>query len=114
MLIVFDVMIADMEASKKLSPLVTELFMEGRKLKIFNYNLISKCLQIGRKVAHYFITKISNKRELQQMALNNQSDVEFKDFRKLYIDYTKILFSLLANDTTSASDNTVRFRKNLL
>ena len=34
MLIVFDYMIADMEANKKLSPIVTELFMRSRKLNI--------------------------------------------------------------------------------
>ena len=34
MLIVFDDMIADMESNKKLSPIVTELFLRGRKLKI--------------------------------------------------------------------------------
>ena len=34
MLIVFDDMIVDMESNKKLSPIVTELFLRGRKLKI--------------------------------------------------------------------------------
>ena len=33
-LIVFDDMIVDMEANKKLIPIVTELFMRGRKLNI--------------------------------------------------------------------------------
>ena len=31
-LIAFDDMIADMETNKKLSPIVTELFLKGRKL----------------------------------------------------------------------------------
>ena len=34
MLIVFDDMIADMKSSKKLSPIVTELFLRRRKLNI--------------------------------------------------------------------------------
>ena len=34
MLIVFDDMIADMKANKKLNPIVAELFTRGRKLKI--------------------------------------------------------------------------------
>ena len=34
-LIVFDDMIADMEANKILSPIVIELFMKGRKLDLF-------------------------------------------------------------------------------
>ena len=33
-LIVFDNMIADMLSNKKLNPIVTELFIRGRKLKI--------------------------------------------------------------------------------
>ena len=40
-------------------------------------------------VTHHFIMKIPNKRELQQIALNHLSDIEFKDFIKLYIDYPK-------------------------
>ena len=34
-LIVFDEMIADMLRNKKLNPVVTELFIRGRKLNIF-------------------------------------------------------------------------------
>ena len=34
LLIVFDVIIADMEASEKLSPIVTEFFVTGTKLNI--------------------------------------------------------------------------------
>ena len=34
-LMVFDDMIADMESNKKLSPIVTKLFLRGRKLSIF-------------------------------------------------------------------------------
>ena len=36
-LIVFDDMIADMERNQKLSPIVTELFLRGRKLNILLY-----------------------------------------------------------------------------
>ena len=62
-LIVFDDMIADMESNKKLSPIVTEMFLRVRKLNIsvafisqsylkvpknirLNHNLISKCLKL--------------------------------------------------------------------
>ena len=34
MLIVFDDMRADIESNKKLSPMITELFLRGRKLNI--------------------------------------------------------------------------------
>ena len=56
--------------------------------------------------------KIPNKRELQQIAPNHLSDIDFKDFMKLDKDYTKELYSFLVNDTTLSSDNPLRFRKN--
>ena len=58
--------------------------------------------------------KIPNKRGLKQIASHYSSDIEFKDFMKLYKDYTKELYSFLVNDTTSPSDNALRFMKNLL
>ena len=35
----------------------------------------------------YFIMKITNKRELQQIVSNHSSDIDFKDFMKLYKEY---------------------------
>ena len=58
--------------------------------------------------------KIPKKREQLQVGLNHLSDTEFKDFMKLYKGYTKEPFSLLVNDTTSPSDNLLKFKKNLL
>ena len=49
--------------------------------------------------------KIPNKGELKQIASNHSSDLEFKEFMKLYTDYTKEPFSFLVNDTTLSSDN---------
>ena len=56
--------------------------------------------------------KIPNKRELQQIAPNHLSDIDFKDFMKPDKDYTKELYSFLVNDTTLSSDNPLRFKKN--
>ena len=61
--------------------------------------------------AHYFIMKIPNKREIQQITSNNLSDI---DFMNLYKDYTKETYSFLVNDRTLSSDYPLRFRKNLL
>ena len=44
--------------------------------------------------------KIFNKRELQQIASNHSSDIDFQDFIKLYQDYTKEPYSFLLNNTT--------------
>ena len=54
--------------------------------------------------------KTPNKRELQQTALNHSSDIDFKDFIKIYKKYTAEPF--LVNNTTLSSDNNLRFRKN--
>ena len=66
MLIVFDDLIADMEANKKQSPIVTELFLKGRNLNIsfvFISKLSFKLPKIKRlNETHYFIMKIPNKR----------------------------------------------------
>ena len=58
----------------------------------------------------YFIMKIPNKR----IAFNDSSDIDFKDFINFYKDYPKEPYSFLVNDTTLSSDNSLRFRKNLL
>ena len=94
---------ADKEANKKLSPIVTELFLGGRKFNISlvfisrSYFKVLKTIRLN--ATHYFMKK---------------SDIGFKDFMKPYKDYTKEPYSFLANDTTLSSDNSLRFRKNLL
>ena len=57
--------------------------------------------------------KIPNKRELQQIALNYSSDIDLKDFIKMHKKCTDEPYSFLVNDATLASDNSLRFRKNL-
>ena len=57
--------------------------------------------------------KISNKQELQQIAFNNSSDIDFKDFMNLYKKCTKKPYSFLVIDATLSSHNPLRFRKNL-
>ena len=74
-LIVFHYMIADMESNKKLSPIVTELFLRGRKLNISLVFISQSFFKVPKTVrlnaTHYFIMKISNKRELKQIASNH-------------------------------------------
>ena len=69
---------------------------------------------IRLNATHYLIMRIPNKRELQQIASNHSSDTDFKDFMKLYKDYTKEPYCFLVNDTTLSPDNLLRFRKNVL
>ena len=58
--------------------------------------------------------KIPNKRELQQTALNHSSDIDFKDFMKIFKKYIAEPYSFLVDDTTLPSDDSLRLRKNLL
>ena len=87
-LIVFDDMIDDMLSNKKLNPKVTELLIRGRKLNISLvfitqfYFVVSKTIRLNS--THYFVMKISNKRELQQIAFIHSSDIDFQDFVNLY------------------------------
>ena len=87
-LIVFDDMIADMINNKKLNPVVTELFIRGRKLNISIAFITQSYFKVPKDVrlnsTHFFILKIPNKRELQQIVLNHSSDIDFKDFMKIY------------------------------
>ena len=117
-LIVFDDMIADMINNNKLDSIVTELFIRGRKLNISIVFITQSYFKVPKDVrlnsTHFFIIKIPNKRELQQTALNQSSDIDFKDFVKIYKKCTKEPYSFLVNDTTLPSDEPLRFRKNLL
>ena len=57
--------------------------------------------------------KIPNKREVQQIAFNHSSDIYFQDFMNLYKKCPEKPYSFLVIDTTLASDNSLRFRKNI-
>ena len=97
-----------MESNKELNPKITKLVLIGRKLT-FSLVLISqsyfKVAKTMRLTATHFIMKIPNKRELQQIASNHSSEIDFKDFMKLYKDYTKDPYSFLVNNTALSSDN---------
>ena len=113
-LIIFDDMIANMINNKKLNPVVTELFIRGRKLNISIVFVMQSNFKVPKDVrlnsTHFFIMKITNKRELQQIALNHSSDINFKDFKKIYKKYTAEPHSFLVNETTLPPDDPVRFR----
>ena len=117
-LIVFDDMIADMINNNKLNPIVTELFIRGRKLNISIVFITQSYFKVLKDVrlnfTHFFIMKIPNKRELQQIALNHSYGIDFKDFTKIYKKCTAEPYSFLVNDTTLPSDDPLKFRKNLL
>ena len=100
---VFGDMIADMINNKKLNPVVTELFIGGRKLNISIVLITQSYFKVPKDVilnsTHFFIMKIPNKRELQQITLNHSSDIDFKDFINIYKKCTAEPYYFLINDT---------------
>ena len=87
-LIVFEDMTTDMVNNKNLITVVTELFIRGRKLNVSiifipqSYSDVTKNIRLNS--THYFVMKISNKQELQQIAFNHSSDIDFRDFMNFY------------------------------
>ena len=90
--------------------MLIELFITGRKLNISlvyikqSYFALSKHIRLN--CTHCFNMKIPNKQELQQIAINHSSNIEFKDL-------SVKSYSFKVNDTTLAWDNHLRFRHNL-
>ena len=113
----FDDMIADMINNKKLDSIVTELFIRGREINISLVFITQSYFRVPRDVrlstTDFFIVKILNKRELQEIARDHLSDISTKDFTNIFRECTAEPYSFLVNDTTLASDNPLRFRKNL-
>ena len=114
-LIVFDDMITDMIQNKKLDSILTKFFIRGRKLNISCDFNTQSYFQVPNDVrlntSHFFIAKIPNKTELQQIAINHSSDISTKDFSNIYRECTAKPYSFLVFDTMLASDNPLRFRK---
>ena len=90
--IIFDDRIVDMINNKNLNPIVTELFIRGRKINISivlirqSYFKVSKDVRLN--TTHFFIMKIPNERELQQIVLNHSSDIDF--MKRFYENFKKI------------------------
>ena len=116
-LIVFDDIIADMIHNKKLDSVVTELCIRGRKLNISLVFITQLYFEVPKDVRlntnHFFITKISNKIELREIAINHSPDISIKDFTNIYRECAVEPYLFFVNDTTLASNNPLRFRKNL-
>ena len=81
-LIRLDDIIADMLSNKKLNPIVTEIFIRRRKLNMFfvfitqSYFTVPKNIRLNS--THYLVMIIPNKKELQQIAFNHSSDINFQ------------------------------------
>ena len=114
---VFDEIIADVMTNKKFQSIIKELFIRGRKPNISlvfitqSYFFVPK--EVRLNLTHYLIMKINNKRELQNIAINHSADIDYKDFIKIYREFTKESYNFLTIDITLPSNNPLRFRKKL-
>ena len=81
-------MIADLLSNKKLTPIVTELFIRGKKINIYflfsaqSYFAVHKYIRLNS--TYYFVMKIPNKTKLLQTTFNHSSDIDFQEFMNLY------------------------------
>ena len=96
---------------------MTKLFIRVRKLNISLVFIAQSYFKVRKNVrlntTHFFIAKISNKRELREIARNHLSDIITKDFVNIYRECTAEPYSFLVDDITLTSNNPLRFRKNL-
>ena len=93
------------------------MFIRGRKSNISLISIAQSYFKVPKDVrlntSHFFIAKIPNKRRLQQIAINHSSDINTKDFSNICRKCTDEPYSFLINGTTLASNNPLRFRKNI-
>ena len=95
-LIVFDDMIADMIDNKKFYQVVSELSIRERKLNtslvVITQSYFSLPKYVRLNTIHFFIMKIQNRKEFQQIAINNLSVTGFNKLKKLYINCSGAIF----------------------
>ena len=90
---VFDGMIADIIGNKKFQAIIKELFIRCRKLNISLVFITQPYYSVPKDAllnsTQYFIIKINNRRELQNIAINHSADIDYQDFIKIYRECTK-------------------------
>ena len=78
-------MIANMLSNKICNLIVTEIFVRVRKLNIYFVFITQSYFAVPRNVrlhlTNYLVMKIPSKGELQQIAFNHLSDIDFQDFQ---------------------------------
>ena len=107
-LIVFDDMIADVMRNKKFQVIIRELFIRCRKLNISLVFITQSYFSVPKDVrlnsAHYLIMKISNRKELQNNAINHSADIDYNNFVRIYRECTRKPHFLTLDTTLPASD----------
>ena len=93
------------------------MFIRCRKLNISLVLITQSYFYVPKDVrlnsTHYLIMKINNRKELRNIAINHSTNIDYKDFMKIYRECTKEPSNFLKMDTTLPASNSLRFRKNL-
>ena len=110
-------MIANIMTNRRFQAIIKELFIRCRKLNISLVFIAQSYFSFPKDVrldsTHYVILKINNKRELQNIAINDSADIDYQDFTKIYRECTKEPYNILTIDTKIPASDPLRFRKYL-
>ena len=75
-------MVVDIVTNKIFQAVIKELFIRFRKLNISLLFITQSYFSVPRDVRlnsiHYFIMKINNRKELQNIAINHSADIDYK------------------------------------
>ena len=115
-LIVFDDMIADIMKNRRFQAIMKELFIRCRKLNIPLVFVTQSFFSVPKYVrlnSTHLIMRFNNRRELQNIAINHSSVIDYNDFMKIYREYTKEPFNFLTIETTLPAKDPLIFTKNL-
>ena len=111
-LIIFDDMISHVMSDKKARQILKDLSIRSRKLNISLCFLTQSYFSVPKDVrlncTHYILFKLNNRRELQNIAIDHSSNIDYKELIKIYRICTKEPFNFLTIYTTE--DN--KFIKN--
>ena len=81
-------MIADITSKKKFQALIKELFIRCRKLNIslvfitLSYIFVPEDARLIS--TYYLIMKITNRKELQIIAINHSAEIDYNNFVRIY------------------------------
>ena len=103
-LIIFDDMISHVMSDKKARQILKDLFIRSRKLNIslcfLTQSYFSVLKDVRLNCTHYILFKLNNRRELQNIAIDHSSNIDYKEFIKIYRICTKEPFNFLTIYTT--------------
>ena len=96
-------MISHVMSYKKAQQILKDLFIRCRRLNIslfLTQSYFSVPKDVRLNCTHYILSKLNNRRELQNIAINHSADIDYKDFIKIHRICTRKPFNFLITDTT--------------